>query len=107
MKSLNFYLVTDTHYFEPSLGASGKEYDEYMKGEQMCLAENANIVKAVFREIANDSDADIVLIAGDLTKNGEKESHKGFIKELYKPLYLMKKASHMSQRFQKAFAFLQ
>lgn len=84
MKSLNFYLVTDTHYFEPSLGASGKGYDEYMKGEQMCLAENANIVKSAFREIANDSDADIVLIAGDLTKNGEKESHKGFIKELYK-----------------------
>lgn len=84
MKSLNFYLVTDTHYFEPSLGASGKGYDEYMKGEQMCLAENADIVKAAFREIANDSDADIVLIAGDLTKNGEKESHKGFIKELYK-----------------------
>ncbi|HZJ75544.1 MAG TPA: metallophosphoesterase [Clostridia bacterium] len=84
MKSLNFYLVTDTHYFEPSLGASGKGYDEYMKSEQMCLAENANIVKATFREIANDSDVDIVLIAGDLTKNGEKESHRGFKKELYK-----------------------
>lgn len=84
MKSLKFYLVTDTHYFEPSLGASGKGYDEYMRGEQMCLAENAEIVKAAFREIAADSDVNIVLMAGDLTKNGEKESHKGFIRELYK-----------------------
>lgn len=84
MKSLKFYLVTDTHYFEPSLGTSGKGYDEYMKGEQMCLAENAEIVKATFREIANDSDVDIVLMPGDLSKDGEKESHKGFIKELYK-----------------------
>lgn len=77
-------MLTDTHYFEPSLGASGKGYDEYMKGEQICLAENAGIVRATFEKIAADGGVGIVIIAGDLTKNGEKESHKGFIKELYK-----------------------
>ncbi len=84
MTDFSFYLLTDTHYFEPSLGASGKGYDEYMKGEQMCLAESSAILKATFEKIAEDKDTDFVIIPGDLTKNGEKESHKGFLRELYK-----------------------
>ncbi len=82
MESLSFYLVTDTHYFEPSLGASGKAYDEYMQSEQMCMAENAAVAKATFDAIIADPSVNILLIPGDLTKNGEKESHRGFIKEL-------------------------
>ncbi|OQA47739.1 MAG: hypothetical protein BWY46_01758 [Firmicutes bacterium ADurb.Bin300] len=84
MTGISFYLLTDTHYFEPSLGASGKGYDEYMKGEQMCLAENSAILKATFAKIAEDENTDFVIIPGDLTKNGEKESHKGLLRELYK-----------------------
>lgn len=81
---LSFYLVADTHFFEPSLGASGKKYDEYMLKEQMCLAENSSIVKAAFEKISADKQTDIVIIPGDLVKNGEMESHISFIKELRK-----------------------
>ncbi len=84
MKPVSFYLVTDTHYFEPSLGASGKAYEEYMKREQYFLKESSAIVKTVFSKIAEDKDTDILIIPGDLSKNGEIESHKSFIKELYK-----------------------
>lgn len=84
MKPLSFYLVTDTHYFEPSLGAEGKAYEEYMKGEQFFLKESSAIVKRTFERIAEDKETDILIIPGDLSKNGEKESHKSFIKELYK-----------------------
>lgn len=84
MKPFNFYLVTDTHYFEPSLGASGAAYDEYMKREQYFMAESSEIVKAVFADIAADRETEYVIIPGDLSKNGEIESHKSFIKELYK-----------------------
>lgn len=84
MKPFDFYLVTDTHYFEPSLGASGNAYDEYMKREQYYMAESSDIVKAVFADIADDKETEYVIIPGDLSKNGEIESHKSFIKELYK-----------------------
>ena len=43
MTGISFYLLTDTHYFEPSLGASGKGYDEYMKGEQCALRKLTNL----------------------------------------------------------------
>lgn len=84
MKPFDFYLVTDTHYFEPSLGASGKAFDEYMRKEQYYMAESSDILKAVFAEIAADKETEYVIIPGDLSKNGEIESHKSFINELNK-----------------------
>ncbi len=82
MKPFKFYLVTDTHYFEPSLGCSGKAYDDYTKNEMYCLAEASSIVKATVDEIIRDTEIDTVIIPGDLSKNGEKQSHYGFIREL-------------------------
>lgn len=84
MNPISFYLVTDTHYFESSLGAEGKAYEEYMKGEQFFLKESSAIVKSTFERLSEDKETDIVIIPGDLSKNGEKESHRSFIKELYK-----------------------
>ena len=84
MKPISFYLLTDTHYFEPSLGASGKAFEEYMQREQYFMAESSDIVKNVFAKLAEDKSIDTVIIPGDLSKNGEIESHKSFIKELCK-----------------------
>ncbi len=83
MKPLSFYLLTDTHYFEPTLGVEGKAFDEYMKREQYFMKESGAILESAFKNIANDKETDIVIIPGDLTKNGEKESHKSFLKHLY------------------------
>lgn len=84
MKPFDFYLVTDTHYFEPSLGASGKAFEEYMKKEQYYMAESSDIIKTVFADIAKDKETEYIIIPGDLSKNGEIGSHRSFIKELYK-----------------------
>jgi len=84
MKNLSFYLLTDTHYFEPSLGASGKAYENHMRSEQYFIAESSYIIKGVFEQMAADKSIDTVIIPGDLSKNGEIESHKSFIKELNK-----------------------
>ena len=78
MKPLKFYLITDTHYFRYSLGAYGEEYEEFMDGEQKCFAETQAINEAAFDYLAGADEADIVLIAGDLSFNGEKESNKAF-----------------------------
>ncbi|MBR3817814.1 MAG: metallophosphoesterase [Clostridia bacterium] len=84
MNAFGFYLLTDTHYFESSLGAEGKAFDEYMRREQYFMKESGAIIKSVFKRIAEDKETDVVIIPGDLSKNGEKESHKSFLKELYK-----------------------
>ncbi len=84
MKPVNFYLVTDTHYFENELGPGGPAFEKNMQTEQYFVKESSAIVRSVFERISEDKDTDVVIIPGDLTKNGEKESHKSFIKELYK-----------------------
>ena len=82
MSLTNFYLITDTHFFKNSLGAYGKEYDDFMRFEQKCFAETEAINNAVFDFLGNTDKTDTILIAGDLSFNGEKESHAGFIKLL-------------------------
>lgn len=79
---MNFYLITDTHYFKSELGCSGKEYDEFMRFEQKCYAETQSINESVFDYLKTADEADTLLIAGDLSFNGEKESHLEFIKLL-------------------------
>lgn len=82
MKELKFFVITDTHYFKNSLGAYGEEYEDFMDSEQKCFAETESIVKASFEYLAQNNEADIILIAGDLSFNGEKESHIAFSKLL-------------------------
>lgn len=79
MKETKFYLITDTHYFAPELGCSGPEYDDFMHYEQKCFAETASINRSVIDYLKNAKEADNVLIAGDLSFNGEIESHRQFI----------------------------
>lgn len=40
MKPFSFYLVTDTHYFENSLGAGGKAFENNMRTEQYFVKES-------------------------------------------------------------------
>ena len=82
MTPLKFYLLTDTHYFEESLGAEGKAYEEYMKTEAFYLKESSTINKAIFQKLKDDKETEIIIIPGDLSKDGEYESHKSLIKEL-------------------------
>ena len=84
MKPVSFYLVTDTHYFENNLGAGGKAFEKNMLTEQYFVKESSAIVSSTFDRIIQDKETDIVIIPGDLTKNGEKESHISFIRELYR-----------------------
>lgn len=83
--SFKFFVITDTHYFAPSLGCRGEKYHEFMQYEQKCFAETSAINKAAFEWLGNSDEADTVLITGDLSFNGEKLSHLEFI-ELLKTL---------------------
>ena len=82
MQELKFFVITDTHFFKNSIGVYGEAYETYMDTQQKCFAETEAINRAVFDDLAARDDADIVLIAGDLTFNGEKESHEAFCEML-------------------------
>ncbi len=84
LDDFKFYLITDTHYFKNSLGAYGKEYEEYMDTQQKCFAETEAIDIATFKYLEDVKDADTILIAGDLSFNGEKESHIALREHLLK-----------------------
>ena len=84
MKPIKFYLVTDTHYFENKLGAGGEAFEKNMLTEQYFVKESHAIVSSVFDKIIEDKETELIIIPGDLVKNGEKESHKSFINELYR-----------------------
>ena len=85
MEEFKFLLVTDTHYFAEKLGCRGEAYKEFMKYEQKCFAETQKINESSFKFFGETDLADTILIAGDLSFNGEKESHLEFI-ELLKDL---------------------
>lgn len=82
MEDFTFYFVADPHYFKNSLGAYGKEYEEFMDFEQKCFAETEAINKALFEFLKDATDSSTVLFGGDLSFNGEKESHLEFKKLL-------------------------
>ena len=84
MQNLNFYLVTDTHFFDPSFKHSGAAYEKRSISDQKCVAETPAIIDAGFKQIADDKETNIILIPGDLVYRGEYQSHVGLRNRLYK-----------------------
>lgn len=84
MQNLNFYLVTDTHFFDSSFKRSGAAYEKRSISDQKCVAETPAIIDAGFKQIADDKETNIILIPGDLVYRGEYQSHIGLRNRLYK-----------------------
>lgn len=74
--------IADTHYYSKSLGVSGRAYELRSGSDQKCLAETQEIIDSAFEKIAQ-SDADAVVILGDLSNDGERVSHEEFRQKLY------------------------
>lgn len=75
--------IADTHHYSKTLGTSGRQYFLRSGSDQKCLAETGDIIDAAFEKIGN-SDTDAVMIAGDVTNDGEMISHIEFREKLYK-----------------------
>lgn len=77
-------VITDTHYLSEKLMDNGKALQEYIAAS----GKNIKDVPAVLDKVLNDylnSDIEVLLICGDMTKDGEKQSHLDFTAKL-KPL---------------------
>lgn len=74
--------IADTHHYSKSLGTTGRAYELRSGSDQKCLAETGEILDSAFEKIAS-SDTDYVLIAGDVSNDGEIVSHEEFREKLY------------------------
>ncbi len=83
MDKLKITVVSDTHYYSKKNGIEGKAFMQENSRSTNLIKDSEEVLKAFFNQIADDKSSDIVLISGDLTKNGEPESHKEFIELLH------------------------
>jgi len=70
-----FIVLTDPHYFDPELGISGNAFQAYLDKDRKLLAESREILVTAVAQIEKEK-ADFVIVSGDLTKDGEKLSHR-------------------------------
>ena len=85
MKPINFYHLTDLHYYANEvIGSYGKYYELKDMLDQKCMDKSGAIIDAAFKSVCEDKETDIVLISGDLTFDGEVQSHDALIEKLYK-----------------------
>lgn len=83
MKTLNFYHLTDLHFYaNEKIGSSGEAYKLKCDLDQKCMAESGAIIDAAFKSVSEDKETEIVLISGDLTFDGEQQSHDALVEKL-------------------------
>jgi 3',5'-cyclic AMP phosphodiesterase CpdA len=74
-KNLTLYVATDIHYLAKSLTDNGKAFNEFMNsGDGKQLNYIDQILGAFAKEI-KEKKPDFLIVSGDLTTNGEKQSH--------------------------------
>lgn len=90
---VKFAVIADPHYYSEKLGCSGSAYERREGSDQKMLAKSKGTVSAALEEVKN-SDASFLMIAGDLSNDGELCSHeeiremlREFQKE--KPVYVI------------------
>jgi 3',5'-cyclic AMP phosphodiesterase CpdA len=79
---LKIAVLSDLHYMTPSLlEADGTAFQMYLMQDPKLLQESKAILKEIVQKLLIEK-PDLVLISGDLTKDGELISHKSVIKQL-------------------------
>lgn len=78
-------VIADTHYMHPSLIIKeGEAFEAYLRKDRKLLYESDLILRETVDTLMKEN-IDLLLIPGDLTKDGEKISHEGVV-EILKPL---------------------
>ena len=72
---LSFVVFSDPHLYNPLLGMEGDALEAYLAYDRKLLRESTEILEAAIEEIMHEQSS-IVLVPGDLTKDGERVSHE-------------------------------
>lgn len=73
--SLKIAVLSDTHYLSPSLIQDTADFQSHRNSDRKMFAEGAAFLNALLDTVQQD-DPDVLLISGDLTKDGEQENHE-------------------------------
>jgi UDP-2,3-diacylglucosamine pyrophosphatase LpxH len=76
-----FAVISDPHFYDVSLGTEGDHFREYLDNDRKMLVQSEEILLEALGKIIKDS-PDFVIVPGDLTKDGEKQSHRLFAAHL-------------------------
>ena len=74
--------ATDMHYLSPSLTDHGKIFWETINNSDGKVIQYIDELMSAFSDEVISTSPDILILSGDLTFNGEKESHKDLAKKL-------------------------
>lgn len=79
---LKIQFVADTHYYSRKVGTEGKAYEKAESKSQKVIKDSDLVIKAGFDMLCEDDSTDIIVLAGDTTRDGEIDSHNEFIEIL-------------------------
>lgn len=83
-KDITLFIATDVHYLAKSLTDNGEAFQKFISdGDGRQLNYISEIMDAFTNDIKKKK-ADVLIVSGDLTTNGEEDSHLEFAKKLKK-----------------------
>lgn len=68
-------VLSDTHYYPLTYVSDCEDYETYVGGDPKMLEESGSILDAALDMVRQDQ-SDVLLVSGDLTKDGEKLGHE-------------------------------
>ena len=84
MGSVRMAVISDLHVMAPQLLVSGgSAYDDYVARDRKMLRESAEILDTLVNDILAEK-PHVVLVTGDLTKDGERVSHELVAAQLHR-----------------------
>lgn len=72
---VKFAVMSDIHTYDESLGTSGAAFDAVMYSDRKLLLDTKDLIDLAIGELL-ESDAEFILVSGDLTKDGELINHE-------------------------------
>ncbi|MBQ8029732.1 MAG: metallophosphoesterase [Clostridia bacterium] len=68
-------VISDIHYYSKKVGVSGEAFEKVNAKTANDLVNTEEILEKLINQLGNDSESDIVLVSGDVTRDGEPDSH--------------------------------
>jgi 3',5'-cyclic AMP phosphodiesterase CpdA len=73
---VRFAVLTDPHLYDPEFGTSGEAFAESLASDRLLVGESAAIFAKLTELLAAEDPPEFLLIPGDLTRDGERQSHE-------------------------------
>ena len=79
--NLRIAVMSDLHYLPPDMIADTEDFEHAFNSDRKLLKESSSVLREMLERVRADK-PDILLVSGDLTKDGEQECHAALAKQL-------------------------